>query len=287
VFGLLGIVNDTCISHNRLQINYSRSVKDMYIGVVQAVIETTQGLDIICSSRPNAPVSSWNVQYRQPDLPLWIPDWSICSSVHRFNSIGIPFRAAGCSLAQVTFSSKGDILTAKGFCIGSISLYRDMCNLQDPLERTDVWFNLIRYISGWHKALFGLTKDKGSVKDAFFRILYTNFTDFYKRSPNYELFFRELQIICLDLEAFGIVLAYYFIAGISPSKMISYLTLIYRAIGDRCLISFSLDIQNSIEFIPSYSTLASLELMIGLAPNTTQNKDKVCILLGCNVPVII
>lgn len=186
--------------------------------------------------------------------------------------MGTLFRTAGISLAQATFSSKGDILTTKGFCIGSIGLSGDVCNLQDPSERTDIWFDLILCVSGWHKALFSLPEDKGSVRDAFFRILYANFTNLYERSPDHELIFRELQMICLDLEAFGIVLACHFMAGISPSKMITHLTLMYRATGDRRLISFSLDVQNSKEFIPSHSTLTSSELMIGLAPNTAQNE---------------
>jgi hypothetical protein len=289
VFGLLGIVNSNSIGHDKLQINYNLPVKDVYSGVVQAVVGTTQRLDIICSSRPGVLVGGWNVRPEQLKLPSWAPDWSVCPSVRRFNNMGVPFRAAGSSIAQTVFCSNGQILTAKGFFLGSISLCGDVCNLRNPSEDAKSWRDLIQCVIGWRKNLYSLTKDGSSMEEAFFRILYANFTEYFEKSsdPEMLLHFAKLKMICMGLEIFGAVLANHLLHGRHPAEMTTFLELMYRATGGRRFISFSLDTQCFTESVFSHSDMTSSDLMIGLGPNTTQKGDKVCILLGCHVPVII
>lgn len=67
VFGLLGLSDLSSSTHPGLEIDYNRTVRDVYIGVFQAIVDITSKLDILCFSAPVA---------IQTILPSWLPDWS-------------------------------------------------------------------------------------------------------------------------------------------------------------------------------------------------------------------
>jgi hypothetical protein len=290
VFSLLGITNCESSGHNRLQIDYSRSVKDVYTGVVQAVVETTRCLDIICFSRPNVLINQGeeNDKCAQPEMiPSWTPDWSVYPYVVNFKSNEKPFRAAGYSHAHVAFSSEEDILTAKGFCLGSISLCGAVCNPEDRSDHTNSFIELIRCVNGWRKNILNIMGGNDSTAKAFFRILYANFTE-----PSLEthLFgqFLELMEICTAMEILGA--AFFesrFRSYMRSAETKSFPLFMYVATGGRRFISFPLDIHASTELVSSHSVTESSDIMIGLGPNTAKKGDKICILLGCNIPVVI
>jgi len=135
VFGLLGIVNSNSIGHDQLQINYNLPVKDVYSGVVQAVVGTTQRLDIICSSRPGVLVGGWNVRPEQLKLPSWAPDWSVCPSVRRFNNMGVLSELLAHLLPKRSSAQMDKFLQLKDF-VWALSAYVEMCVTSEILQRT-------------------------------------------------------------------------------------------------------------------------------------------------------
>ena len=58
VFGLLGLSDLSSSTHPGLKIDYNRTVRDVYIGVFQAIVDITSKLDVLCFSVPVA--IQWN-----------------------------------------------------------------------------------------------------------------------------------------------------------------------------------------------------------------------------------
>jgi len=92
------------------------------------------------------------------------------------------------------------------------------------------------------------------MEEAFFRILYANFTEYFEKSsdPEMLLHFAKLKMICMGLEIFGAVLANHLLHGRHPAEMTTFLELMYRATGGRRFISFSLDTQCFTESVFSH-----------------------------------
>ena len=123
VFGLLGLSNLSSSTHPGLKIDYNRTVRDVYIGVFQAIVDITSKLDILCLSAPVA--IQWNPEAilgtGQTALPSWVPDWSTHVPSWSPSRLGISGNgAAGDTPASVEFRSDKGILCAAGFCIGTV-----------------------------------------------------------------------------------------------------------------------------------------------------------------------
>lgn len=80
-------------------IDYSRSVRDVYVDVVRHVIETTKRLDAICVKQHDV---------SQYSLPSWTPDWTRPRAAAGATVLGLhhhepPFSAAGATDAEASF----------------------------------------------------------------------------------------------------------------------------------------------------------------------------------------
>ncbi|KAE8441369.1 hypothetical protein EG329_005472 [Mollisiaceae sp. DMI_Dod_QoI] len=78
VYGLLGLSDLATSSHPGVQINYRRSIRDVYMGVVEAIVDTTSKLEVLCVSCPEIGegLQQQIKGNRRTDLPTWTPDWS-------------------------------------------------------------------------------------------------------------------------------------------------------------------------------------------------------------------
>jgi hypothetical protein len=122
IYALIGLSYLENSDHPGLKINYTKSISQVYRGAVQAVIEETGELDIIClTSEPCVRPGTNHYSPRQPFLPSWAPDWSvyrdrISLSVHYLHA-----RASSDERAHFKFFAGGTILLAEGICIAPIS----------------------------------------------------------------------------------------------------------------------------------------------------------------------
>lgn len=123
VFGLLGLSDLSYRTHPGLKVDYSRTVREVYIGIVQAVVEITSRLDFLCFSFPGAVVSKSEVIPRtdRTVLPSWVPDWRIYNDSIFFSILSMPIKGAGeDSPACAELRLDEGILCTAGFRIGTV-----------------------------------------------------------------------------------------------------------------------------------------------------------------------
>jgi len=106
VYAFLGVSSTT------LEVDYSRSVRDVYTGIVETMVSTSSSLNVICHRlAPDA-----NPTYT---LPSWVPDWSVQESEP---ILPISSSRAGGSTPKVKFLSRDGlrILSSAGFTVGLV-----------------------------------------------------------------------------------------------------------------------------------------------------------------------
>jgi hypothetical protein len=250
VFSLKGISALHSSRHNGLTIDYNRSVVEVYTGVVVAEVEETGRLDIICASQSAS----------NPGLSSWVPDWRIPFPAQRNFSKPKPFRAAGNSPADVTFSGDGRTLKAKGVCIGRI-----IC-VAEPLEASSEPHITEKLHSSCRKTI-NEWKYLAS--------------DFYPNASASEAFWSFLQ-------------AYLDEVGVSATAGTQFadietggwpaLASLQSTAGGRSFFLFTNTIPDLQEPI---GDRFSNYMRMGLALDTANIGDLVCILLGCSCPVVL
>lgn len=109
------------ISENpMLQPDYNRPIQDLYRGVVEAMIESSGTLEVLCHHNRGI--------LGIPGLPSWCPDWSVMHG-KRLMLYTKKYSAAGSSRAQARID--GDVLTLKGRTLDRIKW------LSSPFESSD------------------------------------------------------------------------------------------------------------------------------------------------------
>ncbi|TPX18351.1 uncharacterized protein E0L32_011762 [Thyridium curvatum] len=120
VFGVLGLLHQDI--RDEFPPDYNRSVKDVYISVVDYLITNTRRLDVICEAI-HYPLHVSTIR-----LPSWVPDWS---HIPQREMLRRPtsFRADGGQDAEVTYLSEtgqkmataGNIMEISGIRLSTIS----------------------------------------------------------------------------------------------------------------------------------------------------------------------
>ncbi|KAJ5035004.1 uncharacterized protein L3040_008266 [Drepanopeziza brunnea f. sp. 'multigermtubi'] len=110
VFALVGVSDS---AHTFGLIDYSLSMRDVYIHTARHIISISQSLDVICVKQLDA---------NQYELPPWAPDWTRPSSISGMVIIRLHhhepnFTASGDCVADVQFTSDGHVLKASGFIL--------------------------------------------------------------------------------------------------------------------------------------------------------------------------
>ena len=124
VFGILGLLPEEI--RDNFKPDYSLSVRDVYINVVDYLITTTERLDVICQSIHFPPRHATTTA--ADSLPTWAPDWS---HVPQTTTLGLScdFKASGSTKARWSFRDRRsklavsavflDVVKARGVAVGT------------------------------------------------------------------------------------------------------------------------------------------------------------------------
>ncbi|KAF5253436.1 hypothetical protein FANTH_1671 [Fusarium anthophilum] len=275
VYALIGLSDLHLSSHPGLQIDYSesRTILNVYTGVVQAIVDETSQLDIICESTGRQVSLSDSGSEVHAEMPSWVPDW-------RCEAQSIPFqddptiRAAKSSPAAVGFSPSGDILIAAGFCVGTIAQVAETlpsyesvpseAKLAEIVSIAQSWYKLARKVQVGtldldklfnHTVLYGISEEL---------VRFLGLTDDESRE------WSGPSEISASLES----------SMTESQRRDTIITGFYRrAAGSAFILIDPVDKDRDTD-------ISTLPLM-GLGFPRIQQGDKVCILLGCKLPVVI
>ncbi|KAK0101309.1 hypothetical protein ONS95_006486 [Cadophora gregata] len=272
IYALVGL--STARDDPRLSIDYSLSIRQAYINVARYLVVSSQKLDVICSM-PRC--------LNTYDLPSWVPDWtaykmtpiSPCIAIAQFFAANrlTPYSAAGESEPDVEFSDAADSLITNGFCLGNIVSVGQKCR-ENPAK--DMTAGVIA-LADWFR-LLGSAGEITQAKASTFcsTILFDHLTMgpewFETRAQHVETILGDLaneaQERCPDE-----VIHPYLLDMQSRPRPVEVTTKPW--VSDACkLIAYR-------RFFISSSGL------MGLAPDSAEPGDIICILLGCFMPVIL
>jgi hypothetical protein len=128
VFGILGLLPEA--TRSDFPVDYSLSVKEVYVGVVDSILFTTQRLDVICESIHFPPYAN------SSNLPTWCPDWSQITETTGLGHL-VNFTASGSTTAEYKFQDEPsrrqlgihaiylDTITAHGIAVGTLCTTAD------------------------------------------------------------------------------------------------------------------------------------------------------------------
>lgn len=144
VFGVLGMLPEAL--RRDFPVNYSLSIKEVYVGVVDSILFTTQRLDVICESVHYPPHTGAS------NLPTWCPDWSYVTETTGLAQL-LPFSASGTTAAKYKFLDEPrrrqlqirgiylDTVRASGIAVGTV------CTTSDYLMAFLHWRAVLRDIA--------------------------------------------------------------------------------------------------------------------------------------------
>ncbi|RFU27850.1 hypothetical protein B7463_g8502, partial [Scytalidium lignicola] len=274
VYSVLGLSDLTNSNHPAILIDYKKSIPKVYIETVQAIIQSSSSLEVLCSANLSETTSL--------SLPSWVPNWgSFRSSDTCDRPISYKHQnAAGTFLSNCRFRIDGTthILSATGFCFGSILGFKDpfvkfdvdMAG-DDALSRLLNYSSLYQQLSQAYKDMAKLLHPKLLSANLFrytcsLGLLHYDINDsFQSLMDNLELNTDSDQIYPRPCNFSGNRFRFKLMAS---------------SINAQCIFAMQASsLSNSANFADS---------MIGIAPpGVLQNGDSVCILLGCSAPLIL
>ncbi|KAK2767532.1 hypothetical protein FQN54_003689 [Arachnomyces sp. PD_36] len=276
VYSILSISDLATSSHPGLSISYDRPVSEVYIGAVQAIIQSSSMLEVLCSANLAETTAP-------PHLPSWVPNWSIYKSPDRCDR-PISYKhqkATGTMLAKVKFwrEKTTHILSATGFCFGSIF------GLNDPFVHFDVekekendslsqltnYASLYRQLSQAYREMASILYPKPLPRDLFRHtcslglLRYDLDDSFQSLMENLELRLDSDQIPERPTQFSG--------------NRFRYKTMAF-SINDQCMFA--------IQPNPLMESTRLADGIIGIAPaGVVRSGDVLCLLLGCSAPLIL
>lgn len=279
VFGLLGLSDLSSSTHPGLKIDYNRTVRDVYIGVFQAIVDMTSKLDILCFSAPVA--IQWNPEAilgtGQTVLPSWVPDWSTYVpplGSDEYNTLGSS--AAGDTLASVEFRSDKGVLCAAGFCIGTVKKCGAPMPARQPFTKyeDELFDAILKDVLEWQKLLLEIPGDSSVLKSDFQN------TITFEAKPRIDLL-NTLQPFdtCNRSTHF-------------PSERSNHPNNLQTASREGMLLKIQRSCETMVFFLIETSisgplvTDATIPLM-GAGRSGIGEGDMICVFLGCGFPVVI
>ena len=264
IYALIGISNSLDTFG---PIDYKRSIIDTFTYTARYIISTTGNLDIICICQNE------DVKY---DLPSWVPDWERRNEypLHRVMGLHIrypQFQASGKNYtAIVSFSENSRILRARGFTVDTIQEvsskfwingnHGNNVKVIQTLHTFKEWLALYLRFKGAEASLeeFNNTFCGGSWAAVY---------DVHHK--------KRIQLFC---SLFKILLP-----GVEFSSAPSFSAATVESVEDqRATVSAA-----SLRMHNKRLALSKVEKLACLAPADAREGDLICILLGCDYPVLL
>ena len=269
IYALVGI--STAQNDPNFVLDYSRSTREVYTSTVEYLLKTTSSLNIICCSKPGSKIDG---------LPTWVPDWTIAGppiglSVRNRGRI----RADGNQSAKAEISVDGRVLVARGFRIDTIQHvgHTHKFSSKQPLES-------LKSFHSWRQVLMTITKDSVEAQEAFGRSLYC---DTYWTSENQVNDPIEDGLVKYSIGAFGSLSKRLLPTQDTDKSLAQYVRVFSEKNGKN-------EEKVALAFVSSITTLMngrrffiSNDTMIGTAGNDVLPGDVICVLYGCNFPVVL
>ncbi|KAK3342180.1 heterokaryon incompatibility protein-domain-containing protein [Lasiosphaeria hispida] len=287
IYSVLGILPPAL--RNAITPDYSIPARTAFARAVKACVETTGWLNIICHSH----YAPWY----PANHPSWLPDWTRLPRATIFaernrDALLPPHDVVRDTLAQVSFSEDLSVLTAAGFVVGEVLTPGFEHVMFPKLERTSRFLTVApAEIRRWRDALYPTDPEFQYIPNAEEDIAWLD------SDPNYwesEAEFRILvgpAILSHGHPGFGDVLDRFL-------GRLQYLIEEEKK-GDGAKFDFKpVEKEREGEYQGFYNKvrghlmsrtlfLRAGEGELGIGPDFTKPGDLICILFGCDAPVLL
>lgn len=244
-------------------VDYSRSVRDVYMDIVRVVVTQSRSLDILGS------VDAGRVS--EYELPSWPQDWTSRLVAYRpmYNDL-LHFEASGSTQPVVTFA--GDILNAKGYVVGLLE--RVGRSFLTERIRLPELHNVAEAFYDWQQLIISILGDSSDAQSTFVRTIYM-----FKPidSKKIEECLRDFVTVSVNL---------------LPNTPIPPHLIRFAPTGEVKASTSSMELIDRASLLSSVARMNNRSLItfgghIGLARGRPMVGDMVCVLLGCSCPVLL
>ncbi|KAI1777172.1 heterokaryon incompatibility protein-domain-containing protein [Hypoxylon cercidicola] len=266
VFGVLGILPEA-VRHN-FPTDYTASLKEVYINVVDFLLHTTRRLDVICEA------IYFPIHISMANLPSWVPDWS---HIPQTNALGLSYNFSASQDTCVKFKfpdptrrSKLEIsainlgtVERRGIALGTLF------GLDDSLMAFLHWHAILLEMQGSHDREYAIRTDKAFCRtlclgqktrweaEEWVRVCYHVFSSLIRERLPYIQLDHELGLYA-DLDV-----------GVLPDER-------RRVLHDNCASRMA----SRLFFVTD-------EGLIGMGTGFMDPGDIVCVPLGCSTPILL
>ncbi|KAE8445966.1 hypothetical protein EG329_012605 [Mollisiaceae sp. DMI_Dod_QoI] len=268
IFALVSLT--TARDDPRFTIDYSASLRQVYIDVAKYILASSKKLDVICSM-PRG--------YNELNLPSWVSDWAVSESKFgdalgaMMQGRGDPFGSAGSSTAEVELKHNDEVLVADGFVLGRIQVVGRKGSLESPSD----FRAAMPVLLNWYK-LFTLKRGTTAAQiDAFCRVI------FYDRFHSKDFVYNsEIELMQRLLGAIALLAQ-----ENSPSEEVDPQLVTWKETHDVSKWWAKSWIGRACRGINCQRLFLSNTGLAGRCPDLAEPGDIICILLGCCIPVIL
>ena len=259
-------------------IDYSSSVRHIYMNFVYHTVLQSTSLDILCALQRRGNDSN------QYELPSWVPNWSLkrAFAVDFLTSdIKSLYRvcASGDTSAQAQFDLDEGAMFVRGGSIDTVSHLGKPC----LMEGTDEFEPALTAILDWWDLSKSLIGTSVQSQEAFVRTLCVDrigahhITSHFTKDKILQWVLGACSTLALKFHL-EIDLDETLRASTKSHNWSLYPAQEARAMGWISQLSFN---------ILHHRFCISSSSILGLLPDTVKQGDKICILLGCSLPVIL
>ena len=316
IFGVLGLTDLAASANTGLSIDYLKPPDQVFQDATRAIIEETGRLDVICSAQRN-PVMEGDVSAWKSKLKSWVPDWSETSAnetslVH--DTAVVSLRACGQQTRAICRFDSSAALTVTGYLLGQVSGLAGGAVPNNYGVSEGDWDDLTdhgtREVSFTDEELLEAVWTVAMITECI-NMLYTMCSG---KEPQqyYEGFIRTITVEWVDRSPEFLMPTY--ISFIKqwyrrfwPNPQGDQDQIAPEIVGEKRVIGNSFTVQEYISlrlmssrmrnrryFVFWRETCSSTPGQIvvdhvwqGLSPVHTRKGDCVCILPGCNAPIIL
>ncbi|KAG0648879.1 Heterokaryon incompatibility [Hyphodiscus hymeniophilus] len=261
VYALIGVTSAR--DDPMMQIDYSSSVRQVYISVIDYVLKREVKLDVICGKL------TWT---SIPNLPSWTPDWA--SGFLRYfrpmivRPLGAKSFSASKDLpAQATIDTDRGLLRARGFRLDAVSVLGQPTNLQG----TSNFGNMVVAVLGWYEMLEITDDDDDTAGYYEAAFLKTIMCDTDGNDP---------KLLKRILGAFARIGSNVEVPV--PLRLAKHESVLFESVSwVESWMRFACGCLTGRRFFVSEQGL------MGLCPENYQDGDIIAVLLGCAVPLLL